>query len=159
MKTNKKNKLTKKTCRIEKGAIAPAKLARFSVSLENNLIKKFDALVKAGAYPTRSKAVEVLIQNFINDHSLSCGNSKVIGSLNIIYDHHKRELLSKLTSIQHDFENVIVSTHHIHLNHHNCFETVIVKGAQNKINVLLKKIKSVKGIKYASLNIYAENAI
>jgi CopG family nickel-responsive transcriptional regulator len=138
---------------------APHAISRFGVSIDKTILEKFDALVKANAYPTRSKAIENLINNFLSDALLADSTASAVGSINIIYDHHRRELPSKLTSIQHDFEDIIISSHHLHLNHHNCFETVIVKGAQNKINTLLKKVKSVKGIKYASLNIFSESSI
>ena len=131
------------------------KLSRFGVSLDENLLERFDRLIADQEYPTRSKAIEDLITHYITDSNLSSDTADIIGTINIVYDHHKRELLKKLTDIQHDFQELIVSSQHIHIDHHNCFEIIIIKGGKKTAEKLFSKIKSTKGIQNASLNMFS----
>ena len=69
-----------------------------------------------------------------------------------MYDHHKRDLLNVLTDIQHDFHNSIISGQHIHLDHNNCLEIIVVKGKSEEIEDLANKLKSAKGVKHSQLS-------
>lgn len=132
-----------------------SKLSRFGVSLNKDLLDKFDRLIEDQEYPTRSKAIEDLINFYISNENLSNDASAVIGTINVIYDHHKRELLKKLTDVQHDFQESIVSSQHIHVSHNDCFEIIIVKGLKKEIERLFSRIKGIKGIHNASLNMFS----
>jgi len=127
-----------------------AKLVRFGVSIEEALIKKFDALIKKENCPNRSLAFRDLIRERIV-RKLWLGEKQVAGALTLVYDHHKRQLLSLLADVQHDFGRIIISTSHIHLDHNNCLEIIVVKGKPGDINALYIKLKSLKGIKHTNL--------
>ncbi|MEK9149342.1 MAG: nickel-responsive transcriptional regulator NikR, partial [Candidatus Desantisbacteria bacterium] len=102
-------------------------LVRFGVSLEDVLLVRFDGHLKEKGYPTRSKAISDLIREaLVKEEWVGQGN--VAGTVTLIYDHHRRELVNKLTDIQHDFYKIIISSQHIHLDHNNCLEVVVVKG-------------------------------
>ncbi|MCL1972298.1 MAG: nickel-responsive transcriptional regulator NikR [Endomicrobia bacterium] len=131
------------------------KISRFGVSLNKDILDKFDRLINDQEYPTRSKAIEDLINFYISGENLTNDTTSVIGTINIIYDHHKRELLKKLTDIQHDFQEIIVSSQHIHVSHHDCFEIIIVKGLKKEIEKLFSRVKGTKGIQNASLNMFS----
>jgi len=128
-----------------------SQLARFGVSIAKDLLDKFDAVIREQNYPTRSKAIEDFIRQTISDSAISKDTAEVVGSIDIVYDHHRREILNKLTDIQHDHQEIILSSQHIHLDHHNCFEIVIVKGEKQMIEKLAAQIKAVKGVKHSSL--------
>ncbi|MCL2145538.1 MAG: nickel-responsive transcriptional regulator NikR [Endomicrobia bacterium] len=132
-----------------------SKLSRFGVSLNKDILDKFDRLIEDQEYPTRSKAIEDLINHYISNENLSNDDTAVIGTINIVYDHHKRELLKKLTDVQHDFQKFIVSSQHIHISHHDCFEIIIVKGLKKEIEKLFARVKGTKGIHNASLNMFS----
>ena len=89
----------------------------------------------------------------VDEHKLTDDRTLAVGSIDIIYDHHRRELLNKLTDIQHDFQEIILSSEHIHLDHHNCFEIVVVKGEKGKIEKLAGLILSEKGVKHSQLRL------
>ena len=125
-------------------------LCRFSVSLEKELLDKFDRQISRDKYPTRSKAVADLIRNSLIKKQWATGK-EVAGAIILVYDHHKRGLTNKLTGIQHDFHHLIVSSQHIHLDHHNCLEIVVVKGAPANVESLARRLKATKGVKYGSL--------
>ena len=126
-------------------------LVRFSVSLEESLLEKFDKEIKKDNYPTRSKAIKDLIREHLVKKEWTKGKN-VVGTITLVYDHHKRELSSKVMDIQHDFHSIIISSQHVHLDHDNCLEVVIVKGNTIEIEKLSRRLKTTKGIKYATLN-------
>ena len=126
------------------------KLARVSVSLNEDLLKKFDRQVREEHYPTRSKAIADLISESLVKTEWA-GSKTVAGAIILVYDHHKRDLTNKLTHVQHDFHDLIVSTQHIHLDHHNCLEIVVVKGKPGEVQDLARRLKSTKGVKHGSL--------
>jgi len=78
-------------------------------------------------------------------------NEKVAGTITLVYDHHKRGLVQKLTSLQHEYHSIIISTQHIHLDHDNCLEVIIVRGEAHALDQLASKLKTVKGVKYGNL--------
>ena len=77
---------------------------------------------------------------------------KVAGAITFIYDHHTRELLSKITDIQHDSQDVIISTQHIHLDHHHCLEIVAIKGRVREVLRLADSLKAIKGVCHCALS-------
>jgi len=100
---------------------------RFGISLPKDLIDKFDKFIKEKNYTNRSKAVGDLIRQELIEREWREGK-EIAGAITLIYNHHKRELLNKITDVQHDFQKVIISTQHIHLDHNNCLEIVAIKG-------------------------------
>ena len=128
-----------------------SQLARFGVSIEKSLLNKFDKDIKSRNCPTRSKAIADLIRDDLVKKEWKVGK-EVAGIISIVFDHHKRELSSKLTSIQHDFHKLIISTQHIHLDHDNCLEIIVVKGVPKDVEELAQRLKAAKGIKHASLD-------
>lgn len=125
-------------------------LTRFSVSLDKTLVGKFDAKIKKERCPTRSKAVGDLIRASLVQTEWRAG-SEVAGAVVLVYDHHQRNVLKKLTEVQHDDHDVIISTQHIHLDHDNCLEIIAVNGKPEQIDRLIKRLKAVKGLKHVSL--------
>lgn len=128
-----------------------SELFRFGISLPKDLIDKFDKLIRKKNYTNRSKAFGDLIrQELIKKEWLE--DKEIAGAVILIYDHHKRELLNKITDIQHGFQKIIISTQHIHLDHNNCLEIVAVKGAPKEAQKLADTLKSTKGVKHATLS-------
>jgi len=126
-------------------------LIRFGVSVEKKLLNKFDTLIKKRSYTNRSEAFRDLIRQELVKKEWRSG-SQVAGIITLVYDHHKRDLLNKLTDIQHDFHKGIISTQHVHLDHHNCLEIVVIKGAPGEIEKLAQTMKATKGVKHAELS-------
>lgn len=128
-----------------------SQLSRFGVSLERGLLVKFDRLIRRRNYTNRSEAFRDLIrQELIKEEWQQ--DREVAGAITLVYDHHQRELLNKLTAIQHDFQKSIISTQHIHLDHNNCLEVIIIKGYPKEAQKLADTLKSVRGVKHGSLS-------
>lgn len=127
-------------------------IVRFGVSLEKELLEKFDQLIEEKKYSNRSEAIRDLIrENLVKREWI--GGKEVAGAITLVFDHHKRELVNTLTDIQHDFHQLIISSQHIHLDHDNCLEIVVVKGKPAEVNGLSDKLRSTKGVKYGALSI------
>lgn len=128
-----------------------AKIFRFGISLDKELLDKFDRLIKGKNYSNRSEAFRDLIRQELVKKEWQEGH-EVAGAINLIYDHHKRELLNKITDIQHDFQKLIISTQHIHLDHNNCLEIIAVKGSPKEVQRLSDTLISIKGVKHGNLS-------
>ena len=126
-------------------------LVRFGVSLENDLLRKFDLLLKGRNYTNRSEAIRDLIRQELVKKQWQ-EDKEIAGAITMIYDHHKREVVNKLMDIQHGFGEVIISTQHIHLDHHNCIEIIAVRGRPKAAEELADKLKAVKWVKHATLS-------
>jgi len=127
-------------------------IIRFGVSLEKELLEKFDRLIKEKKYPNRSEAIRDLIrENLVKREWIE--GKEVAGAITLVFDHHKRELVNTLTDVQHDFHQLIISSQHIHLDHDNCLEIIVVRGKPIEVRGLADKLKSTKGVKYGSLSI------
>jgi len=129
-----------------------SKLFRFGISLEKDLLDKFDRLIREKNYTNRSEAFRDLIREDLVKAEWK-KNKEIVGAITLIYDHHKRELVNKLMDIQHDFGDIIISSQHIHLDHNNCLEIIAVKGSSKDAQKLADSLKSVKGVKHGTLSL------
>lgn len=125
-------------------------VARFGVSLEKDLLDELDRLVGKQQFPNRSQAIRYLIKRYSVEDEWE-GNQIVAGAIVLVYDHHKRELQNKSTEVQHDFYHLILSVQHVHLDHHNCLETIAVKGRAKELKILANQLIAIKGVKHGEL--------
>jgi CopG family nickel-responsive transcriptional regulator len=129
----------------EKGVI------RFSVSLPEALLKELDKRIRIRGNSNRSEFIRDLIREKIVEDKWQNSLEEVIGVLSISYDHHQRDLSEKIIHLQHDrYINVLCSTH-VHLDHHNCLETIIMKGTSREIEKISTQLGGLRGVKYAKL--------
>ncbi len=124
---------------------------RFGVSLPTDLLEKFDERVKDKMYANRSEAIRDLIRDFLVEEKWEESDEEVYGALTIVYDHEKKGISDKLTDLQHQDHAHIVSTMHIHLDKHNCMETLAIKGKPQDIKKIADKMISTKGVKHGKL--------
>ncbi len=125
-------------------------LKRFGVSLEEEFLQELDSMVIKKSFPNRSQAIRFLIKKCsVKDKWEE--DKPVAGAIVIIYDHHKRELLSESTAVQHEYHKVILSSQHVHLNHDICIETIAVRGKASVLQTLADKLFAIKGIIHGDL--------
>lgn len=125
-------------------------VSRFGVSLEKELLEVLDKFVKENKFANRSQAIRHLISKNVVEKKWQ-SNNVVAGAVILVYDHHKRDLLMKLTDIQHDFHEEILSAQHFHLDHDNCLEIVALKGKASRLTELSDNLIAVKGIQHGKL--------
>ncbi|OPY76742.1 MAG: putative nickel-responsive regulator [Syntrophorhabdus sp. PtaU1.Bin058] len=125
-------------------------LFRFGISVEKELIEEFDACIRKKNYANRSEAFRDLIRQELIREEWAEGD-EVVGAIILLYNHHRKDLLSKITTIQHDHQNLIISTQHIHLDRDDCLEIVAVRGEPVKVQWLADRLKALKGVKHGTL--------
>jgi CopG family nickel-responsive transcriptional regulator len=128
-----------------------ADIARFGVSIDNQLVKKFDALIARKGYATRSEAVRDMIREALVEQEWESGDRETVGTITIVYNHHTRELDHALTDMQHKSFNQIVSALHVHLDAHNCLEVLVVKGKSKDIRKIADRLIGTRGVKHGKL--------
>jgi len=127
------------------------KITRFGVSIEPDLLKNFDKVIKKKGYENRSEAIRDIIRKNLIAERAEVPNSEAIGTLTMIYDHHTGNLTNRLLDLQHRHHKEILTTTHIHVDHDNCLEVLVLKGKTRNIQKLADNIKSLKGIKHGEL--------
>ncbi|MCD6281226.1 MAG: nickel-responsive transcriptional regulator NikR [Deltaproteobacteria bacterium] len=125
-------------------------VSRFGVSLDKDILDDLDNFVKTHQFPNRSQAIRYLIQNAMVEEKW-IEDKEVVGAIILVYDHHKKNVVNNLLEIQHDFVGSILSSQHVHLDHNNCMETIILKGKASQLKVLGNRLISLKGIKHGKL--------
>lgn len=125
-------------------------LKRFSISLEENLLDKFDRYIQQQSYNNRSEAIRDLIRKALVKREWET-DSKVMGVITLVYDHHQHQLQEKVTEVQHDYHHHIVSTTHVHMDHHNCLEVIIVRGKSQEVQDLAEKLIALRGVRDGNL--------
>lgn len=127
------------------------RITRFGVSIEPNLLEKFDRMMKKKGYTNRSEAIRDLIRANIVQEKNTDTNQKGLGTLTILYDHHSGPLTERLLELQHEHYTRILTSTHIHVDHDNCLEVLILQGKIGDIQTLADNIKALKGIKHGEL--------
>lgn len=130
-----------------------SELSRIGVAIDSDLLEKFDALISKRGYGNRSEAFRDLIRDELVQKTWESPKSEVVGTVTLVYDHHVRLLTEKLTDIQHDFHHQILSTLHVHLDHDNCLEVLVVKGRASEVRKVADSLISIKGVKHGRLTI------
>ena len=128
------------------------KLTRFGVSLDEELLEPFDALCAVKGYSNRSEAIRDLIRKALVAEEWQQADGQGAGTLTLVYDHHTNDLARRLTQMQHDEHDIIIATLHVHLDHHNCLEVLILKGEAARVRALADKLISCKGVKHGTFS-------
>lgn len=128
-------------------------VTRFGVSIESDLLERFDKLIHKEGIPNRSEAFRDLIRSRILEEETGNTTTLAIGVLSLVYDHHKRDLEDQLTEIQHHHHHQIISTTHVHIDHDRCLEVILLKGPVGLIRKIANELSNPKGVKHSKLDI------
>lgn len=128
-----------------------SELIRFGVSLDEDLLTAFDTWLERRESPSRSEAIRDLIRAALREEVIAGDEVQAVGTLSLVYNHHHSDLAQRLTELQHDVHDLIVTSLHIHLDHDNCLEVLVLRGEAAKIRLLAQRISAVKGVKHGQL--------
>ncbi len=126
------------------------KVERICITIPKDLLEYIDKRVEQ-SYSSRSEFIRDLVREAMIEEKWTSEDDELIGVIVVMYDHHKRELTQKMLDIQHDHYVNILCTTHIHIDHDNCLETIMVKGTKNTIIDTLHSIAGLNGVKFAKL--------
>jgi len=130
-------------------------IERIGVSLEEELLSRFDKLIAKKGYQSRSEAIRDLVRQQLSGERLADPKAKAVAAVFVVYDHHSTKLMEKLTGLQHSHLLQTISSIHIHLDEHDCLEVVILRGKVAEINKMAENILSQKGVKLGKINFVA----
>src|SRR5260370_42222475 len=133
-------------------------LSRIGVAIDSDLLKKFDRLIASRGYTNRSEPFRDLIRDELVERTWEHPDASVVGTVTLVYDHHTRMLNEKLTDMQHDHHRLILSTLHVHLDHDNCLEVLVVRGKARQVQKVAEALISTKGVKHGRLTITTSGA-
>jgi len=133
-------------------------LSRIGVAIDSDLLAKFDQHIEQRGYTNRSEAFRDLIREALIEKTAERPDSQVVGTVTLVYDHHVRLLNEKLTDFQHAHFHNILSTLHVHLDHDNCLEVLVVKGKAAVVKKIADALISTKGVKLGRLTLASTGA-
>jgi CopG family nickel-responsive transcriptional regulator len=126
-----------------------SEIVRFSVSLESDLLERFDTFCAEGKFATRSEAIRQLLREKLTVAAVAADAADTAASLTLVYDHHKSQLTDKMIDIQHAHGELVVSSMHVHLTHDLCMELIALRGPAGAIQHLAAELSGLKGIHQA----------
>jgi CopG family nickel-responsive transcriptional regulator len=127
-----------------------AQLVRTGISLESDLLERFDRAIGKKGYKNRSEAIRDLVRDYAVAEDVE-ENRVVVGSLTMVYDHHQPRLAEQLIEAQHHAHDMVMAATHVHLDHHNCLEVIIMRGLSSDVSHLADRILSLRGVKHGKL--------
>ena len=128
-------------------------IERVGVSLDKTLLAEFDRLIGKQGYSNRSEAFRDLIRESLSKDKLAEPSASAVAGIFLVYDHHSTKLSEKLLNMQHNHLLHVIASTHVHLDHHNCLEVIILKGKVKEIENLANNIAALKGVKLSRVNL------
>jgi len=129
-------------------------MKRLTMSLDDQLADAFESLVHARGYENRSEAFrDLLRQDLGNERLRDRPDAPCVATLSYVYNHHQRQLASRLTDLQHHHHELTVSTTHAHLDHDHCIETVILQGRTSAVRAFADSVIAQPGVSHGNLHL------
>lgn len=125
-------------------------LKRFGVSLEDNLLESLDDYVQNNGFSNRSQAIRFLVEKNVAEQKWQC-NHIVAGTIIIMYDQKKKEIISRITEIQQQYQDVILSSSQYYINQNFCLHIATVMGEALRLTELSDRLITIRGIKHGKL--------
>lgn len=129
-------------------------MQRLTISLDDDLAEAFDELIQRRGYANRSEAIRDLLRRELGENDLTSGIAKqCVAVLSYVFDHHERQLSSRLTSLQHDHHDLAIATMHAHISHEDCVETVILRGATREVKDFAQSVIAETGVRHGQMQL------
>jgi CopG family transcriptional regulator, nickel-responsive regulator len=126
-------------------------LERFGVSMNQELLGRFDDHIAQRGYRTRSEAIRDLVRQELVNHRWEHSDAPVMGTVTILYDHHARGLADALAEQQHQQHGLVICATHVHVDAHNCLEVIVVKGPSGAVRRMADQLIATKGVLHGQL--------
>jgi len=123
-------------------------IERIGISLEKDLLKQFDKLIGAKGYSNRSEAVRDMIREKLIEQDWRAPKGEAVATVLLVYEHETMELSQRLTGLEHEEFHYVVSSMHVHMDHDNCLEIMVLRGPGVEIQRLGERLISLRGVKH-----------
>lgn len=132
-----------------------SELVRFGVAMEDDLLVSLDRLVaERGA--TRSEVLRDLVRAEVGRARVRA-DVPAVGVLTLVFDHHVRDLTEKLTEFQHDLGDRVRATLHVHLDHDNCLEVIVMRGGSRELQEVANRLLATRGVSHGGFELVPES--
>lgn len=129
-------------------------MERVTISLDESLLAEFDDFIRRQGYENRSEAIRDLVRRRLQDDTLERKQADfAVGSLSYVYNHHQRDLSRRLTQAQHHSHDLVLSSLHVHLDHENCLEVVMLRGRAEDVRAFADSTTAETGVRHGCLNL------
>ena len=129
-------------------------MERFTISLSESLARDFDDLIRKKGYQNRSEAVRDMLRDLLSSEQLERQEAPYcVAALSYVYNHHARDLAERLTDLQHRHHHLVLSTMHVHLDHDNCLETLMLRGATTEVSAFANALMAESQVRHGRLNL------
>ena len=129
-----------------------SRLVRLSFTIDESLNQRLEALLEGAGHPNRSEYIRDLIRARLVEEEWK-SNQEAVGTITLVYNHETRNLSQKLTHLQHHHHDQVLATTHVHLDHDNCAEMIMVKGPARMIVEMGEQLRQQKGVLHASVSV------
>lgn len=126
-------------------------LERVSLSIEKDLMERFEKLIARQGRQNRSEAIRDLIRKQLVEEEWEAGNREAVATLTLIYDHSRRELTDRLVETGHHHHEQVLATLHVHLDHDHCLEVTALRGTPSDLRHMAEQMLALKGVKHGQL--------
>lgn len=126
---------------------------RISISLPQNLAESLDEMVTQRGFHNRSQAIAEMIQQSLIHHEQDNESTIMAGTITLVYDSRKRDLLQKLTQIQHEHVEEVISSQHVFLEGQFIMEVILVQGPVKQLRHITDRMVTCKGVSSGGLTL------
>ena len=129
-------------------------MERFTISMDDQLFQQFDQAAQKQGYDNRSEAIRDLVRDYLETARLEKDiHGYCIATLSYIFNHHERDLASQVTSAHHHHHDITLSSMHVHMDHDNCLEVVILRGTIQDVRRFANRVIATNGVRHGKLHI------
>jgi len=122
-------------------------MAVVSVTIPNELLRKFDEFMKTRGYYSRSEAFRDAIRSLMAEAELAkMETGNVAATIMITCDYARKDVDLKMTELRHEFDDVVIENIHRHIREKYCLEIFIAEGNNNRILDLVGRVRGMRGI-------------
>lgn len=138
-------------------------MQRFTISLDDVLARQFDEFIAAKGYENRSEAVRDLIRSRLGDDTLAAPHAHpaahqaaadhwCVATVSYVYDHHDQTVARRVLDLQHEHHDLVVSSLHTHLDHHDCLETAVLRGPVPPVQACAERLVALRGVRHGAIH-------
>lgn len=128
-----------------------SQLVRASVSIDEDLMERFDDLIVRSGHHNRSEAIRDLIRARLLEDEWDTGAHEAIASVTLLYDHGRRGLTRKIEEHGHEHHGVVLSSMHVHVSADICLEVVVLRGEPAELRHVANHLLGLAGVLHGSV--------
>ncbi len=129
-------------------------MRRMTLSLDDDLADQFDRWAENHGYENRSEAFRDLLRRRLEAERIEDGEAThCVATISYVYNHHERQLASRLASSQHEHHGFSLATMHVHLDHDHCLEIVALRGSLTQVQTFGESLIAERGVRHGHLHL------